>query len=128
MSNTRVHYRVDTVPDDYIGDVQVRVPCRPDKAVLVSSICSDDTRLHMPVLDIDVPHRHVPSATPGHAHLYLDVPMTWRQYKRLLKALAKAGIVEPGYVRASISRKASFVRVPWLPKGQGPDLGRSYVR
>ena len=97
-----------------------------DEAHLVSSevIGSD---LHMPVLDIDVPHRYVPSATEGHAHLYIDVPVSWRRYKKLLKTLAIAGVIELGYARASIARGATFVRTPWAPKGQGPALDHTYV-
>jgi len=72
--------------------------------------------MHSPVLDIDVSAYLVPSSTPGHSHLYIDYPMSWRQYKRLLKALAKSGLVEPGYVKASIRRKHTAVRVPWLKK------------
>lgn len=76
--------------------------------------------LHSPVLDIDIPAYLVPSSTNGHSHLYFDHLMTWRQYKRLLKALAKAGIVEKGYVKASIRRKHTAVRVPWLKKKPSP--------
>jgi hypothetical protein len=69
---------------------------------------------HAPVLDLDIPHELVPSTTPGHAHLYLDVEMSWRKYKRLLRALAAAGVVEKGYVKASLRRRLTAVRVPWL--------------
>lgn len=74
------------------------------------------SKLHGPVLDIDIPHALVPSTTPGHAHLYLDVKMSWRKYKRVLRALAAAGIIEKGYVKASLRRKHTAVRVPWLAK------------
>lgn len=71
---------------------------------------------HAPVLDIDMPAYLIPSSTPGHSHLYIDHPMSWRAYKQLLKALAKAGILEKGYVKASIRRKHTAVRVPWRQK------------
>lgn len=72
---------------------------------------------HRPVLDIDFPAKLVPSSTPGRFHLYLDKPMSWAAYEKLLTALADAGIVERGYVRASIERGATFVRLPWIKKG-----------
>lgn len=73
---------------------------------------------HFPVLDLDIPHHYEPSTTPGHGHLYLDVPLSWPDYRRLLLALEAAGILEPGYVGASIDRKATFVRLPWVKKGE----------
>lgn len=85
------------------------------KANLVSSTIPN-TNLHAPVLDIDYSAALIPSSTKGHYHLYLGVPMTWRKYKRLLKALAKAGVIERGYYRASKARKATFVRKPGVVK------------
>jgi hypothetical protein len=71
---------------------------------------------HAPVLDLDIPHELVPSATPGHSHLYLDVAMTWEQYKKLLRVLADVGIIEHGYYRASVAKGFSAARLPWFPK------------
>lgn len=71
---------------------------------------------HSPVLDIDMGVSVVRSSTEGHHHLYIDKPMTWRQYKKLLRALARAGIVEKNYVKMSIRQGYSAVRVPWLRK------------
>ena len=102
-------------------ETEVRVPCGPHKAQIVTSLIRhpEGKKTHAPVLDIDVPSEWVPSSTPGHAHLYIDVPMTWWRYKRLLKALAKAGIIEKSYVKVSIARGHTDVRVPWLHKGDG---------
>lgn len=72
--------------------------------------------LHRPVLDIDFPAALIPSTTPGHFHLYLDKPMGWSQYSRLLGALAEAGIIEQGYLGASIDRGYTSVRLPWVKK------------
>jgi hypothetical protein len=58
----------------------------------------------------------VPSSTPGHFHLFIERGLTWHQYRRLLKALGRAGILEPDYVRASLQRRYSAVRVPWVKK------------
>jgi hypothetical protein len=68
-----------------------------------------NTGYHRPVLDIDMPVTLTPSKTPGHHHLEIERNLTWRQYKRLLRALAAAGIVERSWVRASIRSGASFV-------------------
>lgn len=95
---------------------EVRTPVAAVNAQLVTSQMRHRKGWHAPVLDIDVPHELVPSTTPGHAHLYIDVPMSWWRYKRLLKALAKAGVVEKGFVDASIRRGHTDVRVPWLKK------------
>lgn len=71
---------------------------------------------HRPVLDIDVPMRYVPSTTQGHGHLYIDLDLTWDQYAELLKVLARCGIIEDGYLYASLEREATFVRLPWVRK------------
>jgi hypothetical protein len=79
--------------------------------------------LHRPVLDIDLPVTLLPSTTPGHHHLLIDHPLTWSRYLDLLDALAYAGIVERGYVKAARARGHTAVRVPWLRKGDpAPDL------
>jgi hypothetical protein len=44
------------------------------------------------------------------------VPCSWRQYKRLMKAMEACGILQEGYVKASIKRKGSHLRVPWRRK------------
>lgn len=75
-----------------------------------------ETGMHRPVLDVDFPARLIPSSTPGHFHLYLDKPMEWDSYERLLRALGRAGIIEPGYASASIERQYTSVRLPWIRK------------
>lgn len=72
--------------------------------------------LHAPVLDLDVPAFLVPSSTPGHSHLVIDVPMTWDDYDQLLNILADVGIIEEGYYRASDRRGYSSIRLPWVKK------------
>lgn len=89
-----------------------------EDANLISSYCKDG--MHRPVLDFDVPARLIPSSTPGHSHLYIDKPMTWEQYEHLLIVMVDAGILEPGYVGASINHSASHVRPPWVKKPGAP--------
>ena len=71
---------------------------------------------HYPCIDIDIPIRVVPSSTPGHSHLYVDEPITWDTYKNLLEALAEAGIVEEGYLNASVDQGGTTVRMPHVKK------------
>ena len=79
-------------------------------------IFTDKGQLHTPVLDMDIPATLVPSSTPGKNHLYLNAPMTWDQYCKLLDVLAEVGILEPGYVSASKARGFTAVRLPWIQK------------
>lgn len=71
---------------------------------------------HTVMLDIDWPCKVIPSATEGHFHLYIDKPMDWDTYTKLIQAFMDAGIVEAGYGAASFKRKASYLRVPSRPK------------
>jgi hypothetical protein len=87
-------------------------------ANLITSLVSA-APMHKPVIDIDIPAKLWPSSTPGHSHLYIDIEMPWSKYVTLLTALMEAGIVEPGYVKASIARGYTAVRPPWVSKYEG---------
>jgi hypothetical protein len=76
--------------DEYGEKGWTCTPANHGDAQVVSSEIYDTDR-HAPVLDIDVPAYLVPSSTPGHSHLYI-------------------------YVKASIRRRHTAVRVPWLKK------------
>lgn len=92
--------------------------------------------LHSPALDLDFPQavetfaalidagllkgHLVQSSTPGHAHYYAESLMPWPAYARLLTALDEAGVLEKGYVEASLRRKATFLRPPGVRKGEEP--------
>ena len=72
---------------------------------------------HKPVLDIDFPAALVESETPGHHHLILDKQLTGHQYLLLLSVLAEVGIIEPGYLGASLERGNTVVALePWKAK------------
>lgn len=108
---------LDTIDKDEYEEFVSPTFCPEEKANLVSSrvdseACHDEHAMHMPVIDIDLPCKLVPSRTEGHFHLYIDKPMTWRQYTRVLEALMEAGVVEPGYYMATLNHGASFVRTP----------------
>lgn len=87
-----------------------------DDADIVSSQFKDDPDKHMVVLDIDIPAVLIPSSTPGHSHLYIQSSMDWETYQRLLVALSDAGVIQPGYAGASITRGFTAVRLPWVSK------------
>jgi hypothetical protein len=88
------------------------------RANLVGSLLQD-RKTHAPVLDLDFPAALVPSTTKGHFHLYLDKELTWEQYEQVLLVLGDVGILEPGYVDASIRRKQTFVRKKGVKKQEG---------
>lgn len=100
-----------------------------DEAQVVSSEAQDVAGwppsvvpgMHRPILDIDFPVHVYPSTTEGHNHLYFDRLITWEKYAALLQALADAEILEPGYVSASLARKHTAVRLPWVKKEAKPD-------
>lgn len=86
--------------------------CAEPEANAVSSVL--DTRngkvLHAPALDIDLSCKLIPSSTEGHFHLYIDKPMTWKSYQRLLTVLADVGILERGYAEVSTRQEMTILR------------------
>lgn len=79
--------------------------------------------LHIVVLDIDHPAHLVESSTPGHSHLYVEIPpASWTDYAAFLVAARKIGLIEEGYLNASLNRGHSDVRLPWIRKGDAGDL------
>ncbi|USC16993.1 hypothetical protein [Rhodococcus sp. 11-3] len=86
-----------------------------------ASLLTSEVRpgVHVVAIDLDLPAALVPSTTPGHYHLYIDHELSWEQYELLLLRLADVGIVERGYVNASIDRKSTHVRTPWTKKTKG---------
>lgn len=118
----RVYYlakKLDAVTDysdDSADETREKVAQIRDANLVSSELANGQ---HAPALDIDLPCQLIESTTPGHFHLYIDKPMDWKQYEKLLKALGEAGILEPGYVSASIKRKGSFLRTPWTKKKFG---------
>lgn len=97
----------------------------PNRATAVTSRVRQDVAVfdpfgpavfHKPVIDIDLDVKVVESTTPGHHHLFIDKVLTWDQYVRLLCVLAEVGLVESGYVSASIERGYTSVRLPHVKK------------
>lgn len=105
-----------TYTDDYgLSYAGQGVVSSPGQADVVTSQI-EGTKYHSFMVDVDIPARLIPSTTPGCSHLYIDTPMTWRQYRRALRALAAAGVVEEGFYKASKRRGATHLRVPWKDK------------
>ena len=109
----RIVTNLDQPKPDYI-DLGAGVEAEEKDANVVSSVICPG--IHAPVLDIDFEARLIPSSTPGHYHLYLDKAMSWKKYRKLLKALARAGVIEEGYAFSSIRRGFSAVRKPDIKK------------
>lgn len=100
--------------DEYLNET---VPVdRLDEAEVITSKSKVFDNIHRPILDIDFPVDVIPSSTVGHYHLYIDKKLTWEQYKKLLFVLAEVGIIEEGYLNASIDREFTSVRLPWVNK------------
>lgn len=117
MSIERTYWtsdRLDADPDEYLEGSEVRQRASYEDATLVSSLTTSGK--HAPVIDLDLPAQLIPSTTPGHFHLYIDHELEWDVYLELLQALAKAGLVEDGYVQASARREQTMVRKPGVLK------------
>lgn len=58
----------------------------------------------------------IPSSTPDHHHLILDVNLPWSSFSNLLYLLESYQIIEYGYRKASIDKGYTTIRVPWVKK------------
>jgi hypothetical protein len=96
------------------------------EANVSTSIREDAEDCHALLLDLDVPAWLVPSSTPGHSHLYVDVKIPTPTYFALLDALAAAGVIQQGYANSSKHRGGTALRLPWIKKDTAapttPDL------
>lgn len=111
--------------DDYEGErryVELGTSVEDSNIITSREVEATDAEIengdtyHRIVLDIDVPVKVVPSSTEGHSHLYIDVPIHWGDYQELLYALVTAGVLEEGYVEASIREGYTSARLPWIKK------------
>lgn len=75
-------------------------------------------RRHAVLLDIDYPAYIVESSSPGHHHVYLDVPggVKHEDYMELVELLGRIGVVEKGYAEVSVKRGHTDLRLPWVRK------------
>lgn len=105
--------------NDYQNPGELEVTDKADAQVATSILRSDPGR-HIVALDIDYPAHLAESSTPGHYHLYLDVPggVDHEAYMDLLELLGELNIIETGYANASRGRGFSCPRLPWVHKGE----------
>ena len=100
-----------------------REPLVPTEEHPANAYFSQDTEhddIHWPCIDLDLPARLVPSSTKGHFHLYIDRPVMWDAYVKLLDALVNADLVEVGYRDAAVAQGGTTVRMPHIKKGVEP--------
>lgn len=86
---------------------------------LISSRTEDGRQ--MPIIDLDFNFRIEESSTPGHYHIYLDVPMGRVKFTALMLVLWWTHCVEMGYAVWSIRRMGNFVRLPGTEKQPGAE-------
>lgn len=89
------------------------------EADVITSAVHNKPETHKLILDLDLPAQLIPSTTAGHFHLYVDKEIPWRTYKKLLKVLAQAGLIEQGYANVSLERGYTAARLPWIKKPDG---------
>jgi hypothetical protein len=114
--NTREPLSLEGDDPEWDQTVTIATPCELEDANILTSAAVGRPGIHKLAIDIDLSARLVPSTTPGHWHLYVDVDIEWNAYRELLLALAKAGVIEKGYARASIKRGYTSLRPPWVMK------------
>lgn len=99
----------DKEPGDYTPTRTEATP-HGSAADLISSKLDDQTNRHVVAIDIDLPC-HLIETSPGKHHLIVEKAMPWDQYRLILVALEAAGIIEPGYLEASLARRATYLRI-----------------
>lgn len=113
--------------DDYTAEPELTSDITAANIMTSEVMDPDDpfSNMHKPVIDIDFPVKVIESTTPGHSHLIIDKAMDWETYKLLLRTLVVVGLVEPGYLSASLERGYTAIRLPWVKK-QAADISKPY--
>lgn len=93
-------------------------------SVLEGSESFFDPPRHALILDIDYPVYVIPSSTEDHSHIYFDVPkgIDQRAWKKLMRALGDAGVIERGYADSAELMGESLLRAPWVKKPPPPPV------
>jgi hypothetical protein len=74
-------------------------------------------------IDWKVPVRFVASSNPVHGHLYIDAEIQWMDYAPILASMRDVGLLEVGFVDASISREMTMLLKPGLTKDDLAERG-----
>lgn len=100
--------------DDIAADN--RVPANSMAQTEVFGSKYDD--VHIVQLDLDIQAALIPSSTEGNFHLVLNHHLEWDDYKRFLKVCAEVGIINQGYYTFAVARGETYLRAPWVTKGE----------
>ena len=77
--------------------------------------------MHKLFLDLDIEHLYVPSSTPGHGHLMINVDLDEKDLKELVALLVKLNVLSPGSLGQLVTRGANSLRLPWIKKAEYQD-------
>lgn len=118
-------YHLDYVADEPFWKSLLKYRHKTDRRLaygddinLVGSRTTDwYSRQHLPIIDLDLPHRYV-ETSEGHAHLYLETPTKKWRLRVLLIGLYLTGNIEKGFFWWSMRRGATFVRPEGVRKEQ----------
>jgi len=116
-------YRLDYVASEPLWVSLLKYSHKKDRRLgygddvnLIGSRTADwYSRRHLPIIDLDTPHRYV-ETSEGHAHLYLETPTKKWRLRVLLIGLYLTGNIEKGFFWWSMRRGATFVRPEWVKK------------
>lgn len=119
VDNLNVDRESDNVTVDAIEAEDAAGNLRVDPAGnLAVSAIDESKRTHLPIFDLDVPHRLVPSRTPGHSHLYVDVEVPADKLRAVIAAMVDAGLMGPGNLAQFDVRGMQCARVAELEAGR----------
>lgn len=105
----RVSIQEGWCQDDYGREYKCERVVEDSDGDLFSSRAHNDQ--HVALFDIDMPAALRPSKTPGHYHLVVGQTMSWRRYKRLLRAMVRAGLIEKDWYRLVKRRGQALLAV-----------------
>ncbi len=102
--------------DTMYGGIYNKTECSEENANLWSSELLDRPGWHAPTLDIDFPALLLPSSSEGKHHLYIDYPMLWKDYVKMLKMLGDVGLCQKKWVQGALVEQGSLLRAPGVYK------------
>ncbi|QSL99923.1 hypothetical protein SEA_AYOTOYA_60 [Gordonia phage Ayotoya] len=125
-------YPAERTDLDYVsGDFDDEQAEAGDAGVVGSAVVDangEPTGRYKILLDLDVDAVLIPSSHDGHHHLLIDREVSKAQHDVILTVLGMVGVVQPGYVQASIERstEGAALRTPWTVKETTTDRRRTW--